>query len=70
MPEATSGNSSDAFSVLHACSATRSIFQMIAVAPATRLYRREASVRKRTEAKGDSTMVVVRRCRQCSRGNA
>ena len=43
---------------------------MTAVAPSTRLYRREASVRRRTEEKGDSTMFVVRMCRQCSRGNA
>ncbi len=36
-PEATSGSSSGALSFLHDCSATRSIFQMMAWAPSTRL---------------------------------
>ena len=36
-PEATRGRSSGALSFLQVCSATRSIFQMTALAPSTRL---------------------------------
>ena len=51
------------------CSATRSNRQMIAVAFSTFLKRFAAEVRSRTAANGDSTTLVVRRCRQCSFGN-
>ena len=41
----------------------------MAVAESTFLKRLAAAVRSRTAAKGDSTTFVVRRWRQCSRGN-
>ena len=44
-------------------------FQMRAVAKSTFLKRLAAVVRSRTAANGDSTTFVVRRWRQCSRGN-
>ena len=44
------------------------IFQISTVAFSTFLYLREASVLSRTDENGDSTMLLVRRCFQCSRG--
>ena len=43
---------------------------MTAVAFPTFLNRLAAAVRNRTAANGDSTTFVVRRCFQCSFGNA
>jgi hypothetical protein len=39
------------------------------VADSIRLERLPLVVRRRTTAKGDSTMFVARRCDQCSRGS-
>ena len=64
-PVATSFSSSGAFSLRNVFSATHSNFQMRAQALSTRLKRFAALVRSRTEANGDSMMLVVRRCFQC-----
>lgn len=69
-PSATSERSSGASSLRKLFSATSSVFQITAVAFFTFLKRLAAPVRSRTVANGDSTTLVVRRCFQCSFGNA
>jgi hypothetical protein len=68
-PAYTPGSNSGLLRRRKVLSAIWSTFQIIAVAESTFLKRLAAVVRSRTAAKGDSTMFVVRRWRQCSRGN-
>ena len=68
-PAYTAGSNSAPLSLRKVDSATCKIFQINAVAFSTFLKRLAAVVRSRTVAKGDSTIFVVRKCTQCSRGN-
>ena len=70
LPLATSASNSGASSRRKVFSAISSVFQITAVAFSTFLNRLAAAVRSRTAANGDSTGFDVRRCFQCSRGNA
>lgn len=68
-PEYTAGSNAGALSRRKVFSAPWRTFQLIAVAASALLNRFAAVVRNRTAAKGNSITFVVRRWRQCSRGN-
>jgi hypothetical protein len=68
-PAYTASSNFGALTYRKVVSATWRTLQLRAVAESTFLNHLAAVVRSRTASKGDSTTLVVRRWRQCSRGN-